>query len=157
MLKSFDAVIIGAPMILGGHRNAVRFVKKHQKMLSRLPVAYFATAMSLTQPEPGTEQPTQLYLDPTLSTPPKNPQRLSLKERYASVSNYLRPMLGAAAPVKPVNVAFFGGKLEIFRLKWWQALFVIIFVQAQPGDSRNWSSIEEWGKQLDTLFAGKIT
>lgn len=46
-LEGFDAVIIGAPMILGWHRSARKFLQRHQDMLSKLPVGIFCTAILL--------------------------------------------------------------------------------------------------------------
>ena len=48
-LDGYDLVIVGAPMILGWHRAARKFIQQHQAQLSKTPVAYFAAAMSLTQ------------------------------------------------------------------------------------------------------------
>lgn len=152
-LESYGSVVIGAPMILGWHRGAAAFLKKHQQVLSQRRVAFFATAMSLTRvKDADRDEAPALYLDPTLAVAPQYPGRLSLKERYTDVSNYLRPMLKAAPTVKPVSVAFLGGKLEIFRLKWWQALFVMLIVRVQPGDLRNWTSLREWSAQLASLL-----
>jgi menaquinone-dependent protoporphyrinogen IX oxidase len=57
-------------------------------------------------------------------------------------------MLQAAPEVKPVSIAFFNGKLEMFRLKWWQAAFVMIVVQGVPGDYRDWDFIGSWTKEI---------
>ena len=45
-VEPYSAVVIGAPMIVGWHRAALGFVKKYRQALSRVPVAYFFTAMS---------------------------------------------------------------------------------------------------------------
>jgi menaquinone-dependent protoporphyrinogen IX oxidase len=44
----FDAVVVGGPMILGWHKEAVRFVKARRDALAAVPLAYFITAASLT-------------------------------------------------------------------------------------------------------------
>lgn len=154
-LAGYQAVVIGAPMILGWHRAAQKFVKTHQAALAGIPVAYFCTAMSLTQTadSPGGTAP--LFIDPWLAKAPKNPARLSFKENYAAPASYLKPILKAAPAVKPVSIAFFGGKLEMFRLKLLQALFVMAIIQAQPGDLRNWTAIQEWAASLRPLFAAR--
>ena len=149
-LEVYGAVVIGAPMIMGWHIPAVNFVKKHEQALSRLTVAYFLTAMSLTQVEHQDFGGISISVDPRLAKPPKNPGRLSFRENYATVKNYLPTALKAAPMVKPVSVAFFGGKLDIMRLRLWQKLFVMIVVQAQPGDYRNWTFIREWADDLST-------
>jgi menaquinone-dependent protoporphyrinogen IX oxidase len=143
-VEQYDAVVVGAPMIMGWHGAAVKFVKKHQRALSHVQVAYFLTAMNLTQTNEMSVDATPIYVDPRLAKPPKNEKRLSFKERYATASNYLRPVLDAAPSVKPVSVGFLGGKLELYRLPLLQMLFVLLVIQAQPGDFRNWPVIREW-------------
>jgi menaquinone-dependent protoporphyrinogen IX oxidase len=147
-LEPYSAVVVGAPMILGWHRAAQGFVKKHRQALSRVPVAYFLTAMSLTQTHEERVETVPVCVDPELAKPPHNPQRLSLKEHYATVSHYLQPALKAAPSVRPVSVAFFGGKLELFRLNVLQMLFVMLVIGAQPGDYRNWPFISQWAAGL---------
>ena len=146
-LTGYDAVVVGAPMILGWHSAAVRFLKKHQRVLATLPVAYFCTLLSLTQTsEANLSMP--VCIDPDLARPPNQEGHLGIKERYATLSNYLRPLKQAAPGVHPKSVGFFGGKLEMFRLRWWQMLFVMAIIQAQPGDFRNTAFIEEWAAGL---------
>jgi menaquinone-dependent protoporphyrinogen oxidase len=152
-LEPYGAAVIGGPMILGWHRSAARFVKKHREALGRMPVAYFAAAMRLTRDAAVRREPPALWLDTELAAAPKNPGRLSPAERFTSVSHYLDPMLRAAAAVKPASVAIFSGKLELFRLKWFQALFVMVVVRAKPGDYRNWEFIREWGKDLGSALS----
>ena len=53
-LSPYDAVVVGAPMILGWHRDAERFVKANRAALSRVPVAFFVTLLSLVKTEAGT-------------------------------------------------------------------------------------------------------
>ena len=115
-----------------------------------MPVAYFLTAMSLTQTGETSIGAIPLCIDPTLAKAPRNAKRLGLKERYATVTNYLRPVLRSAPQVKPVSIALFGGKLEFYRLKLLQMLFVLVVIQAQPGDRRNWTVIRDWAAGLRT-------
>ncbi len=148
-LAAYRAVVVGAPMILGWHRGAARFVREHRRELANRPLACFATALSLTRmPDPSLDQ-VSVDVDPRLGKPPRNPRRLSLKERYATVGNYLRPILRATGPVKPVSIGLFGGRLDFGRLKPLQMLFVMLVVGAQPGDYRNWDAIRGWARGLD--------
>lgn len=146
-LEGYSAVVIGAPMILGWHRSAVRFLKLHRQALSQMPAAYFMTAMALTAGSAPNNRNLPINLDPELAKPPRG-MRLSLKERYTSVDNYLAPVIKAAPEVNPLSIGFFGGKLEIRRLKFWQMVFVLLVVQAQPGDFRNWPFIRSWANDL---------
>ena len=150
VLDGYDLVIVGAPMILGWHRSARKFIQQHQAALSKLPVAYFAAAMSLTKTDELQIDGVPLYLDPGLAKPPKNAARLSFRENYATPRKYFQPLLQSAPQIKPVGMAFFGGKLELFRLPLLQMLFVMLVVQAQPGDLRNWTAVREWAANLRT-------
>jgi menaquinone-dependent protoporphyrinogen IX oxidase len=147
-LESYTAVVIGGPMIMGWHKAAVKFVKKHQQALGQVPVAYFLTAMSLTQTGETSVDAIPVCIDPRLTKAPRNANRLGFRERYATVTNYLRPVLRAAPKVRPVSIGLFGGKLEFYRLKLLQMLFVLVIIQAQPGDRRNWPAIREWAAGL---------
>jgi len=147
-LSPYNAVVIGAPMILGWHRGAVKFLKKHQQALSQRQVAYFMTAMSLTKTGESQLNGIPVMIDPNLPKEPVNPGRLSLSEKYATVRRYLGSVLKSVPKVKPVSVALFGGKLEYFRLKLFQMLFVMLIIRVQPGDRRNWPAIREWAVNL---------
>jgi menaquinone-dependent protoporphyrinogen IX oxidase len=149
-LSGYDAVVVGAPMIFGWQKAARRFLKQHQAELATKKVAYFACAMRLTQVPGESLPPVPLTLDPNLVSNPAQPASLSIKERFTTIRYYLSPMLRAAPEVKPISVAFFNGKLEMFRLKWWQAAFVMIIVQAVPGDYRDWDCIKSWGQSLSS-------
>ncbi len=151
-LGDAGAVVLAAPMIMGWHRAAVKFLKTHQTALSRLPVAYAFTAMSLTQTGETTLDGLPLAIDRYLAKPPATPGRLSYRERYALPASYLRPVLKAVPAVKPVSVAFFGGKLDMRRLRLLHMLFVLLVIQAQPGDFRDWDFIRSWAADLRLLL-----
>jgi menaquinone-dependent protoporphyrinogen IX oxidase len=157
-LTPYAAVVIGAPMIMGWHRAAQKFVKQQRDALSRVPVAYFFMARSLTQTNETQVNGIPLWIDPKLPQPPKKVNQLSYRERYATVRNYLQPVLKAAPQVKPVSAGFFGGRLDMYRLKLWQKLFVLLIIQAQPGGSLNLSYITEWAASLRAaLLSGNPT
>jgi menaquinone-dependent protoporphyrinogen oxidase len=155
-IAPYTAVVVGAPMIIGWHKAAVKFVRNYQHELSHVPVAYFFTALNLTQMGETSINAISVCADPALAKPPKNTSRLSFKERYATIKSYLRPVLKAAPLVRPVSVGFFGGKLELYRLKLWQILFVLLVLRARPGGSHNWTFIREWAVSLrPKLLAGE--
>ncbi len=147
-LGAYDAVVVGGPMIMGWHRDAVGFVQTHQRALSQKPVAFFVTALSLTRTAGTGVDGLHVYQDPVLAKPPKNPRKLSFKENYATVKNYLAPALKKAPQVKPVSVGFFAGKLDYGKLNLLNRLFVQFVIGAQPGDQRNWDGIRAWATEL---------
>jgi menaquinone-dependent protoporphyrinogen oxidase len=152
-LESYSAVVLGAPMIMGWHPAALQFLHRHKAALANKPLAIFITCMNLTKTGETSLDGVPVFIDEQLAKEPQRPGRLTIKEGYAQVKNYLRPVLKAAAPAKPVSAAFFGGRLDIYRLKWFQALFVMLVIQAKPGEHRNWDAIRAWAAELPALMA----
>jgi menaquinone-dependent protoporphyrinogen IX oxidase len=150
-LEPYSAIVLGAPMILGWHRGALAFLKRNQDTLSRVPLAIFVTCASLTKTDETSLEGVPLFIDEKLPKAPKNPARLGFKENYSTPKNYLSPILKLA---KPVSIGLFGGSLQYFSMKWWQVPFVLLVIQAQPGDKRNWKAIAEWAGGLAGKFAG---
>jgi menaquinone-dependent protoporphyrinogen IX oxidase len=151
-LASYDAVILGAPMIMGWHRSALRFLRRHRAELERVPLAIFALAMSLTSTGETSVDRVPVFVDKNLAKPPVNLGHLSLRERYTNLTHYSSSILKVAGATHPVSLAIFGGRLDYFRLKLPAKLFVMLVVQAQPGDRRNWPEIRSWAASLPDLF-----
>jgi menaquinone-dependent protoporphyrinogen IX oxidase len=151
-LEAYDGVVVGGPMIMGWHRDALGFLKKHREAFHRIPFAAFVTAMSLTQTGDGSVGGVPIYVDEKLPKPPEKEGRLNFRERYARLSNYVQPILSATRPVKPVSIGLFGGRLEYGRLKWWAVLFVMVIIQAPAGDQRNWTAIRSWAAGLPSAL-----
>jgi menaquinone-dependent protoporphyrinogen oxidase len=151
-LEDYTGVVIGGPMILGWHRDALRFLRKNRDSLQRMPLAVFVTAMSLTQSGDTRVDGVPVYVDEKLPKPPEKEGHLNFRERYAKLSNYIRPILRATQPAKPEAIGIFGGRLEYGRLKWWAVLFAMLIIQAPAGDRRNWEAIREWVASLQTVF-----
>lgn len=151
-LDPYAAVVIGAPMILGWHRAALGFLRKHRRAFQRLPLAVFATAMSLTDTGETVVDGVPVFVDEKLPRPPEKEGRLNFRERYARLSSYIRPILRAAHPARPVSMAIFGGRLDYGRLKWWAVLFAMLIVRAAAGERRNWPVIRAWAAGLPAAF-----
>ena len=147
-LEAYDGVVIGRPMIMGWHRAALGFLKKHRAAFQRIPMAVFVMGMSLTQTGETNVGGAPVYVDEKLPKPPEQEGRLNFRERYARLSSYVRPILMSTHPVKPVSVGLFGGRLEYGRLKWWAVLFVMLIIQAPARDRRNWTAIRSWVARL---------
>lgn len=155
-IKAFDALVLGAPMILGWHRHALRFLRKNRSSLRKVPLAIFVTCMSLTKTGEKEFRGVPVMVDENLPKPPKREGNLTFKERYSRVSNYLRPIM-AACPQKPVSFGIFGGQLNYSNLKWWGMIFVVLILQAQSGDKRNWEAIRLWANGLPALFHAGVS
>jgi menaquinone-dependent protoporphyrinogen oxidase len=151
-LEAYDGVVVGGPMILGWHRAARGFLRQHRQALQQRPFAVFALAMSLTRTGETSVDGVPVYVDEKLPKPPAREGQLSFRERYARLTNYVRPILSAARPARPVSIGVFGGRLEYGRLKWWAVLFAMVIVQATAGDRRNWTAIRAWAAGLPAPF-----
>lgn len=151
-LDNYEAVVIGAPMILGWHREAMDFVQTHQAVLSRKPVAYFLTCLTLTATEEQTLNDVPLYLDTQHAKTPKKPGKLSFTEKFGLPESYVGPILGNVPQIKPVSVGLFGGKLDYSKLNLFQMLFVRIIIRHQAGDFRHWDAIKAWAASLPALL-----
>jgi len=144
----YDAVVVGAPMIFGWHREARAFLKEHQDDLGRLPVAYFMVALSLTEHDEDTYAGARIFQDGTLAKPPSNPARLSFRERFTSVANYVQPALESAPEATPVSIGFFNGTMDYGSLNLFERIFVRVVFGAAEGDFRNWDAIEMWSEDV---------
>src|SRR5687767_26172 len=72
-LKGYDGVVVGAPMIMGWHRAALSFLRKHRQAFQHLPLAVFVMAMSLTQNDETSVGGVPLHVDEELPRPSENP------------------------------------------------------------------------------------
>jgi menaquinone-dependent protoporphyrinogen IX oxidase len=149
-IDEYDAVVVGGPMILGWHRQARAFLRRHRKSLGRIPFAVFVMAMSLTETGERDVAGATVVVDDRLPMPPHREGSLSFKERYARLPNYLRPILRSVRPARPRSIGVFGGRLEYGRLKWYAVLFVMVVLKVPAGDRRNWEAIRSWGRSLRT-------
>ncbi len=152
-LTPYSAVVVGAPMILGWHRRAVRFVRRHRAFLATVPLALFFTAMQVTRaPDEGSSHPFPVLIDPRVSRDPARPEGLSFKERRTTAGWYFRPLERLLGSLRPVGAAFLCGKLDYRKLAIPQMLFVMLVIGARPGDFRNWELIDSWARDLRPLL-----
>src|SRR3954447_4798635 len=118
-LNAYDGVVVGAPMIMGWHRAALRFLRDNRRSFQRIPLAVFVMCMRLTQTGEMGVPGQAVYVDEQLPTPSTTAGRLRFKERYARLTSYIRPILLASRPAMPASIGVFGGRLDYGRLPWW--------------------------------------
>src|SRR5262245_24460019 len=78
-LAAYDSVVVGAPMIMGWHRAALRFLRSNHGVFERIPLAVFVTCMSLTQTGETSVGGVPLYVDEQLPKPPETAGRLNFQ------------------------------------------------------------------------------
>jgi menaquinone-dependent protoporphyrinogen IX oxidase len=146
---NYSAMVFGAPMIIGWHKDALAYLKKHKTELSQKPLALFLTGMSLVDSPRPNLPGVEIHADPKFALPPQNPKRLNHKESFSTIKNYLAPVI-KVAPQSLKAIGMFGGRLDYYRLKWWEVAFVMLVVGAKPGEKRNWPDIRAWAAGLPT-------
>ena len=144
----YDAVVVGGPMIMGWHKDAEKYVKRHRAQLDAVPFAIFVTAASLTEDGLDAVRGVPVAKDTWLVKKPKDADRLSRKERYALPSHYVGDILDACGPARPRTVAFFAGALDLTKMNLFEKLFVMLVIGANPGDGRHFEFIREWAAGL---------
>ena len=120
------------------------------------PLAVFVLAMSLTATGETEVNGVPVCIDEELTKPPQKLGHLTIVEHHTSITGYANPIIKAAAPSRPVSIAFFGGRVEYFRLNPFARLFVKLVIQARPGDRRNWKTIRSWAHSLPALLNSSI-
>ena len=117
-LDGYDAVVIGGPMYFGRIEGQVaKFVRRHSGALARLPVAGFIVGLAPVSGDP------------------------------AQIAGAEKVLAAALAPVAPVSVAVFAGRLDPEKLSWFQR-WVTKKVKSPVGDFRDWSGIAAWAREL---------
>ncbi len=144
----YDAVVVGGPMIMGWHKDARKYLKRHKGQLSDVPFALFVTAASLTEDGVDAVQGMPIAKDPWLVKKPRNAEKLSRKERYALPRHYVGDILKDCAPARPRNVALFAGSLDLTTMNLFEKVFVLVVIGATPGDGRHYEYIREWAADL---------
>jgi menaquinone-dependent protoporphyrinogen oxidase len=156
-INPYSAIIVGGPILYGKwHSQALKFVKRWQEALSRIPVAYFITCMELTRVSEAKERDLVVYLDPSLGTLPQVVGKLNLFEEGYLLPAFLDPVLKKVPQVKPLSVGVFRGKLDYSKLdplSWFVMKLIWLIYKKAEGDFRNWEIIQSWAASLRPAFA----
>ncbi len=130
-LDGFDAIVLGAPLYIGSLlREARKFLKRHQTMLSRIPVALFV-------------------LGPIHGGKELDDARTQLAAALAK-----RPWL------KPAAAEVFIGKYDPAKLRFPDSLLAVLPASPLQGvpahDGRDWSAIRAWADTFPAALGLRI-
>ena len=124
-LKEYSVVILGAPLYMFRmHKDAVRFLKQHQKQLVDIPVAVFAGG----------------------------PYGPNATEDAVEVRKNLESELDKFEWLKPISLQLVGGRFDSARLRFPYNLIPAL-KGAPASDMRDWAEIQAWVNSLPGLFA----
>ncbi len=145
-LSDYRAVIIGSPLMHGECMPIVfQFLERNQTALSKKPVAYFFTCMIVTRIDDASKSPVPLMIDPAL-------KQTKSKEPSHGVLHYVNPLMEEIPDVRPVQIAFFKGKLDFKKLDLFSLMTMKLITaftkEVREGDYRNWDLIRSWTKEM---------
>ena len=152
-ISSYDAIIIGTPNWYGKPAPKVKkFLKKNQDVLSKIPVAFFFTCMSVSEIAGESPPAFQIYKDPVFAQPQKSLNEMSSWEKSHATSLYIRNLAKIAPNIKPAAMAFFKGRLDFQRLGFFNRMVMkfitLINKEIREGEYLNPEVIRDWAKGL---------
>jgi len=124
-LTPYRAVIVGGAIHTSAWMpEAVTFVETHRDTLSRVPVAYFVSCLTLAL--------------------------TNTDELRRKVAGFLEPVRQQVTEVQPVDVGLFAGKLDFSKLPYvYRVLWPFTAGgQVPEGDYRDWKAIKAWAGDL---------
>ena len=130
-LTPYNAVVLGSAVRSDKWLSeAIQFVEKNRKTLSRMPVAYFLTCLTLTKPS---------------------------EENAGRARSYMDPVLEAVPEVKPVNMGLFAGVLDYSKYSFGIRAVMKYKMSSKgvkEGDYRDWDAIQSWAGRASGAIAG---
>jgi menaquinone-dependent protoporphyrinogen oxidase len=131
-LTSYEAVVVGSAIRSDRWLpEATAFVEKNRQLLSRIPVAYFLTCLTMGQPS---------------------------KKNQGKARSYLNPEITAVPEVKPVDIGLFAGVLDYGKLPFHIRMVMKLKMSSKgvaEGDYRNWEAIRHWAEGLRPKFLAR--
>ncbi|HEY3276696.1 MAG TPA: flavodoxin domain-containing protein [Syntrophorhabdaceae bacterium] len=133
-VSPYGAVVLGSAIDRASWlTDAIKFAEKNREALSRVPVAYFLTCVTLYQDTAETRKLAQSYMEPVLRAVPE---------------------------VRPVDTGHFAGVLDYGKLNVVLRMVMKAKMQSKgvpEGDFRNWNAITSWAKGLAAPFGSLKT
>jgi menaquinone-dependent protoporphyrinogen oxidase len=131
-LNPYQAVVVGTSVHMGRLPGEIRrFVRRHRRALSGLPVAYFVVCGTMAEDTPENRQTTLAYLD---------------------------PLRKAAPEVEPVDTGLFGGAILTdtpeFKRLFFAFRSIVNATSNEVPDSRDWDAIRAWAQALRLALTG---
>ena len=131
-LTSYEAVVVGSAIRSDQWLSeATAFVEKNRQILSRIPVAYFLTCLTMSRPS---------------------------KKNQSKARSYLNPEITAVPEVKPVDIGLFAGVLDYGKLPFHIRMVMKLKMSSQgvsEGDYRDWKAIRHWAEGLRPKFLAR--
>ncbi|MBI9049884.1 MAG: flavodoxin domain-containing protein [Anaerolineaceae bacterium] len=117
-ISTYQAVVIGSSIRAGMfHPSIGKFIKRHRKVLSNIPSAFFISCLTMKEDNEANRNTTAAYMN----------------KLYSKVPEF-----------KPIELGLFGGAVNYEKLPF---LFRKMFEKSEEmaeGDFRDWNEINRW-------------
>ena len=127
-LSGYTAVVAGTGIRMGRvHGDLPKFLKRHRKTLSTIPVAYFVVCGTMAE---------------------------DTEENRRTVEGYLDKARAKVPQVEPVAIGLFGGAYltegdDYDKLSWFMKRILKMVADSEDGeDARDWDAIRDWAADL---------
>jgi menaquinone-dependent protoporphyrinogen oxidase len=120
-ISVYRAIIVGSAIQRGKWLpEALNYVKNNRESLSRIPVAYFLTCLTMCNPN---------------------------SENRRKAKGFLNPLKDSVPEIQPVDIGAFAGALDYSKLS--GPIRMILKAKGlSEGDFRNWDDIRSWARGL---------
>jgi len=129
-LEGYNAVVVGSAIQYDRWMPEARqFVATHQDTLSKLPVAFFFTCLTLSK-----------------KTPKSNRQAMGYAEKLKALLSHS----------KPLSIGRFAGVLNYSKMPFVFRLVARVFLSilgVREGDHRDWNAIRSWAENVGSMFS----
>ena len=125
-ISEYDAVIVGSAIYrFNWLSGALRFLKRHERTLSSIPVAYFIVCSALKEDTP---------------------------ENREAVMVFVNPVLEAFPEIVPVEVGRFAGAVDFSKYNIFETIIMKIIGFKKSEDWRDWDKIRIWAEDVSDLL-----
>jgi menaquinone-dependent protoporphyrinogen oxidase len=128
-VSPYSGVVLGSAVNRASWLSeAIDFAEKHREALSKVPVAYFLTCVTLYY---------------------------NTEEARKTARSYMEPVLKAVPEVRPVDCGYFGGVLDYSKMNMVVRMVMKSKMKEKgipEGDFRKWDAIQAWAKGVAVHF-----
>lgn len=156
-ISLYDIIIIGGPSRFGGFASKLnRFIKKNSLILRSKKIIFFHTCLYIIKSKEDILPDVGLYIDPSFNIIVKSNKDMDTMDKKHRLSHYLKLLLNICPDVKPIEIAFFNGVLDLSKLNLFEHVFmkiIITFTSRQKvGYFINKDAVSEWCDKIAPLL-----
>ncbi|PIE87591.1 MAG: hypothetical protein CSA01_00110 [Bacteroidetes bacterium] len=154
----YDAIIIGSPNWYGKPApTVIKFLKRYENELAKLPIAFFFSCMDCYQTEHLKQTDMLVYCDSHFKNQVIKTAKISSWEKSHATATYLNNLQKISNNLNIKSLAFFKGRLNFKKLSFFNALVMrfisLINRKIKQGDYYKQQDLLEWSRALEKVFS----